>query len=79
VLPLLARGRWAALDVAVGAAWVVGLVAAHGALGDLLATTAELERARGAVAGAALAGLVAVTVMLIAPPAARDPHDPALP
>ncbi len=79
VLPLLARGHWAALDVAVGVAWVVGLVAAHGALGDLLAATVESERARGAAAGAALAGLVAVTVTLIAPPPAREAHDPALP
>jgi len=69
VLGTAVRGRWAALDLLLGAAWVVGLVFAHGALGDLLAATTALEDARGAVAGAALGGLVAVTAALIAPPA----------
>jgi len=68
VLGFATRGRWAALDLLVGAAWAVGLVAAHGALGDLLAVTTELEDARGAVAGAALGALVAVTATLIDPP-----------
>ena len=79
VLPLFARGRWAALDLVVGVAWVIGLVAAHGVLADLLAATAELDEARGAVAGAALAGLVAITVTLIAPPASRERGGAALP
>jgi hypothetical protein len=86
VLPLLARGRYAAADLAVGALWVVGLVVAHEALGDLLAATTELQRARGAVAGAALGGLVAVTVILLGPQRRADPpqaadgrRDPALP
>jgi len=79
VLPLFARGRWAALDVVVGVAWVIGLVAAHDALGDLLAATAELDEARGAAAGAALGGLVAITVTLIAPPASRERGEAALP
>ena len=77
VLGLAVRGRWAALDLLLGAAWVVGLVVAHGALGDLLAATTELEQARGAVAGAALGGLVAVTAAAIAPPlkdSARKPN-----
>ena len=52
-------------------AWAAGLVLAHGVLGDMLAATTELDRARGAVAGAALGGLVAVTVTLIAPPVTR--------
>jgi len=64
VLGFAVRGRWVALDLLLGAAWIVSLVVAHGALGDLLAATTELEHARGAVAGAALGGLVAV----IAPP-----------
>ena len=68
VLGFATRGRWAALDLLVGVAWAVGLVAAHGALGDLLAVTTEFEDARGAVAGAALGALVAVTATLIAPP-----------
>ena len=73
VFGLLARGRWATLDLLIAAAWVVGLVAAHGALGDLLAATTELPKARGAVAGAALAGLVAVSGVLIARPVQRSP------
>lgn len=86
VLPLLARGRYAALDLTVAALWVAGLVVAHEALGDLLAMTTEVPRARGAVAGAALGGLVAVTVILLVPqrraelPQAADGRrEPALP
>jgi len=78
-LPLLARGRWAALDLLVGVAWVVGLVAAQGALGDLLAPTAELDHARGVVAGTALAGVVALGATLITPRGRDGPHEPALP
>jgi len=79
VLPFFARGRWAAVDLLVGLAWVIGLVLAHGALGDLLAATAELDEARGAVAGASLGGLVAITVKFIAPPASPEQPAPALP
>ncbi len=68
LLGLALRGRWAAVDLMLAAVWAVGLAAAHGALGDLLAASTELEYARGAVAGAALGGLVAVTTTLIAPP-----------
>ena len=63
----------------MGLAWVIGLVAAHGALGDLLAATAELDEARGAVAGAALGALVAITVKLIGPTAHAERPGPALP
>lgn len=70
-LGALLRGRWAALDLLVTAAWIGGLVAAHGALGDVLFSGAELERARGVIAGAALGGLVAATVMLLARPEAH--------
>ena len=28
-LPLIARGRWAAVDLLLAAAWAVGLVVAH--------------------------------------------------
>lgn len=79
VLPLLARGRFAALDLTVAAVWIAGLVAAHDGLGDLLAATTELQRTRGAVAGAALGGLVAVTVILLAPRRGDGPREPALP
>ena len=76
VLPLVVRGRWAWMDLLGGALWAVGLVAALGLLGDMLAATTELERARGAAAGAVLGGLVAVTVTLLAPPQTDDPGDP---
>jgi len=78
-LPFFVRGRWAAMDLLAGAAWAAGLVLAHGALGDVLAATTELDRARGLVAGAALGGLVAVTVTLIAPPVRAGERPPALP
>ncbi len=78
-LPLFVRGRWPAMDLLAGALWAAGLVFAHEALGDMLAATTELESARGAVAGAALAGLVAVAVTAIAPPVRDGPGGPALP
>jgi hypothetical protein len=78
-LPFFVRGRWAAMDLLLGAAWAAGLVLAHGVLGDMLAATTELDRARGLVAGAALGGLVAVTVTLIAPPVRGGERPPALP
>jgi hypothetical protein len=78
-LPFLVRGRWAAMDVLAAAGWAAGLVLAHGVLGDVLAATTELDRARGVVAGAALGGLVAVTVTLIAPPVRDGSRPPALP
>ncbi len=59
-LPLLVRGRYLALDLALAVLWVAALIAAHEALGDLLASTTELARARGAVAGAALGGVATV-------------------
>jgi hypothetical protein len=79
-LPLMVRGRWAGMDLLAAGVWAVGLVVALGAMGDLLAATTELDRARGAVAGAALGGLVAVTATLLSPPPPRDvTPDPALP
>jgi hypothetical protein len=57
----------------------VALVLVHSALGDLLAPTTELSQARGAVAGAVLGGLVAITVTLLAPPVRYGPGEPALP
>ena len=79
VLPLLVRGRYAALDLLAAALWAAGLVVAHGALGDLLAATTELDRARGAVAGACLGAVVALSVTLLAPPVRGGPRGAALP
>jgi hypothetical protein len=69
LLPLVVRGRWLAVDLLGAGLWAAGLVAAHAALGDMLAATTALDQARGALAGAIGAGLVAVAVSQMAPPA----------
>ena len=79
LLGVVLRGRWALVDAVAAAAWVVALVVVHSALGDLLAPTTELSQARGAVAGAVLGGLVAITVTLLAPTVRYGPGEPALP
>jgi hypothetical protein len=79
VLPLLVRGRYAPLDLVAACVWAAGLVAAHGALGDLLAATTELDQARGAVAGACLGAVVVLSATLLAPPVRGGTGDPALP
>ena len=79
VLPLIARGRWVAVDLVLGAAWAVGLVLAHDQLGQLMSTGGGLQTARGAVAGAVLGALVAVTAILLTPPRPDVPPQPALP
>jgi hypothetical protein len=79
VLPLLVRGRYLALDLALAVLWVAALIAAQEALGDLLASTTELSRARGGVAGAALGGLVAVAAARARPLRRGETADPALP
>jgi membrane protein DedA with SNARE-associated domain len=66
---LAVRGRWIALDLTGAGLWTAGLIAAQVALGDVLAADAQLDQARGAVAGAVLAALVVVSVSRIAPPA----------
>jgi eukaryotic-like serine/threonine-protein kinase len=62
LLPLAVRGRSLALDAAAAAAWAVGLIVAHAALGDLLAGASALEEARGAVAGPLVGAVIAVAV-----------------
>jgi hypothetical protein len=69
VLPLVVRGRFLALDLIGAAAWAAGLVAAHFALGDLLASTTSLDEARGAVAGAVLGAVAYLAASSIGPPA----------
>jgi hypothetical protein len=69
LLPLVVRGRWLAADLLGAGLWAAGLVLAHAALGDMLAATTALSEARGALAGAIGAGLVAVAVSQMAPPA----------
>jgi hypothetical protein len=69
LLPFVVRGRWLALDLLGAALWTAGLIAAHVALGDLLAATTALDEARGVAAGSVGAALVALAVSQIAPPA----------
>jgi hypothetical protein len=71
LLPLLVRGRALVLDVLGAALWAAGLVAAHGALGQFEAGDVPLDTARGIVAGAVLAVVLAVAaagVGLVSPP-----------
>ena len=58
VLPLRAPRPLAGGRPPGRGAWSVGPDGVHGRLGDLLAGTAALEQARGAVAGAILGALV---------------------
>jgi hypothetical protein len=73
---LLVRGRFLAFDLVGAAAFAVGLAAAHAGLGDLLAATTELERARGGVVGAVGAAVLLVAVVQAAPPSAVAAHAP---
>ncbi|MGI8844798.1 MAG: protein kinase domain-containing protein [Thermoleophilaceae bacterium] len=79
VLPVLARGRLAALDLGIAVVWTIGLVAAHQYVSELLATGGDLQPARGAVAGAALGALVAVSAILLTPHPRDSLPDPPLP
>jgi hypothetical protein len=75
-LPFVVRGRSLALDLLGASAWAAGLVAAHAAAADLVASSVELDQARGAVGGAILAVAVAVgaaAVGLAARPVDREP------
>jgi hypothetical protein len=69
LLPFVVRGRWLALDLLGAGLWAAGLIAAHVALGDLLAATTALAEARGAVAGPVGAAVVALIVSQVAAPA----------
>jgi eukaryotic-like serine/threonine-protein kinase len=68
-LPLVVRGRWLALDLVGAGVWVVGLIVAQVALGDALAADVALDQARGAVGGALLAAVVALSVSQVVAPA----------
>jgi hypothetical protein len=76
MLPLVVRGRSLALDVLGAAAWAAALVTAHAGAADVVASSVELDQARGAVGGAILAVVVAVgaaAVGLAARPVDREP------
>ena len=68
VLMLVVRGRWLTTDMVGAAVCAAALVAAHAALGDVLAAEVALDQARGAVAGSVAAALVVVTVSRTAGP-----------
>ena len=69
LLPLVVRGRWLAVDLVGAFLWAAGLIAAHTALGDMLAATTALDEARGVVAGSVGAALVVLAVSQITAPA----------
>ncbi len=73
LLPVLVRGRFLAFDLIGAAAWAVGLAAALAGIGHLLAAETTLEQARGGVAGAVGAALVAVALARAAPPSDMPP------
>jgi hypothetical protein len=76
VLPLLVRGRSLAVDLLAAGIWAAALVTAHAAASDLLASSVELDQARGAVGGAILAAVVAVgaaALGLLARPVEPEP------
>jgi eukaryotic-like serine/threonine-protein kinase len=77
LLPLVVRGRWLGVDLLGAALWTAGLIAAHTAMGDLLATTTTLDEARGAVAGSVGAALVVLAVSQMATPAEGWRAQPA--
>jgi hypothetical protein len=60
MLPFCVRGRSLVLDLLGAALWAAALVAAHAAAADLLASSVELDQARGAVGGSILAAVVAI-------------------
>jgi eukaryotic-like serine/threonine-protein kinase len=63
VLPLIVRSRAAAFDMVAATAWAVGLGVATGALAE----AAGVPDPRGLVAGALLAGAVAVVARVVRP------------
>jgi eukaryotic-like serine/threonine-protein kinase len=77
VLPLVVRGRLLVLDLAGATAWTAGLAVAHRVLGGLLASSTPFDSARGSLAGAIVAALVAVCAAALWRPAAGASPEPA--
>jgi hypothetical protein len=61
LLPWLVRGRWLALDLVAAAVWAAAL----GAGGAAIAESLGVAEPRGLVAGALVAGVLAVAVPLV--------------
>jgi eukaryotic-like serine/threonine-protein kinase len=60
VLALVVRDRWLAVDLLGAGLCAAALIAAHAALGDVLAADVALDHARGAAAGSIAAAIVVV-------------------
>jgi hypothetical protein len=60
LLPVVVRGRSFTLDLLGVLLWTAGLVAAHQAIGRVLADSGQRSDARGLAAGALLAAVAAV-------------------
>jgi hypothetical protein len=60
LLPLLVRGRAIGLELVLGGAWAVGLVAALSAIDGLMDGKAQLPSARGEMVGTLLGVAVAI-------------------
>ena len=65
VLPFVVRGRSLGLDLLGASAWAAVLVTALAGVADLVASSVELDQARGAVGGAVLAVVVAVAAAAV--------------
>jgi hypothetical protein len=75
VLPLVVRGRAFALDLVGAVAWAAATAAATQALAGLLSWDGDVPAVRGAVAGAVLAGAIAVAVRAFGgSPSGRERH-----
>jgi eukaryotic-like serine/threonine-protein kinase len=66
LLALAVRGRWLGVDLLGAGLCAAALVAAHVALGDVLAADVALDHARGGVAGSVGAALVVVAAFHMA-------------
>jgi hypothetical protein len=75
-LPFVVRGRSLGLDLLGASAWAAALVAAHAAVADVVASSVELDQARGAVGGAILAVVVAVAAAAVGLAARPVDHEP---
>ena len=81
LLPVLVRGRALILDIAGAAIWAAGLIAAHSALGQLIAPDVPLDTARGAILGGVLAAVLAVTAAgagIVSPPDDEESFTPRM-
>ncbi len=78
LLPFLVRGRSTGVDLAAGSLWAVGLLLAHSALGDLLASSGGLSDARGAVAGTLIGAVAAVAAAAALARREAPVHPPAM-